>query len=321
MNIFDVKNARKLRFFEGLLSLYRATGDLRQAFRFLHDQLGSTPEGRAADEVVRSLEHGSNLTQALTLALPGLSGFECSLLEVGEHAGGLEASLEGIIHEIQLEQQIRIELLSRLAYPVFLLHFAGLVFCFIQSMAHGWSLTWPLVYFGALYAPVVLAWVVRRRQRHNPDMNDLLLRLPGLGGWLLDRLRTRFTFALGQLYSAGIPLARALEITADNVDPVRGRVFQELRQAAAAARQGAPLSSHIPSMLDHSILRDAIRVGERAGSLSEELSRASRYYREQADRDLKRLVRFVSAGVYATAVLVVVYLVFSVYGWYFSLLG
>jgi type IV pilus assembly protein PilC len=314
----DYFRSRKLRFFEGLLSLYRGTGDLRRALGFLAERLGPTREGMAARQALRELESGRTLTEAMADSLPGLTAFERGLLEVGEHAGNLDQALEGIALEHRSIRESRLELFGRLAYPVFILHFAGLVFVFVQTLWHGFSVTWPVLYFGLLYAPFLAAWLLLRRARSSLSLQRALLSAPMMGPWLKDRLRSRFAFSLGQLYTAGIPLARALEITAGGITPEVAAL--EVHEAAAAVRDGRPLTPHLPPILEDAVLRDAAALGEQSGSLTEELERAHRYYRDQAARGLARLVRAAYAATFTLAVLIVVYLVFTVYGGYYSLL-
>jgi len=311
----DFLKTGKLRFFEGLLALYRGSGDLRRALRFLADRLGSSRLGSAASLAAEHLEQGRSLTQALTTAIPELSPFERGLLEVGEHAGNLDQALAGIIEELQLERRAKQELFTRLAYPVFILHFAGFVFSFVQSLAAGWSLGWPALYFGLLYAPVLAGWIVVRRLPTNPGLERSVLAAPLLGAWLLDRLRSRLAFSLGQLYTAGVPIGRALEISASGLGS--GLVAAEVRQSANAVARGEPLSHHVPPLLDDALLRDAISVGEQSGALTEQLERAHAYYRDQANRELGRMVRVVYGVTFTVAVLVVFYLVLKVYGGYY----
>ncbi|MBN2490702.1 MAG: type II secretion system F family protein [Planctomycetes bacterium] len=313
----DWLKRRKLRFFEGLLALYRATGDLRQALAFLGDRLGSTSEGQAARQSLEELQNGRTLTEAMTGSLPGLNAFERGLLEVGEQAGNLEESLEGIVREIQSQRAARLELIARLAYPIFILHAAGLALVLVRSFWSGFPTIHPLAYFALLYAPALLGWAVVRHARTRPALARVLLAAPLLGPWLKDRQRSRFAFCLGQLYTAGIPISRALEVTATGMGP--GIATEEVQRAAQAAAAGQPLAAHLPASLEDPILRDAVSIGEKSGSLTEELSRAHRYYRDQADRGLGRLVRSAYAVAFGLAVLVVVYVVVSVYGAYFSL--
>jgi len=312
----DYLKTGKLRFFEGLLTLYRGTGDLRRALRFLADRLGTDRLGLAASRAADDLEQGRSLTEALTASIPGLSPFERGLLEVGEHAGNLDQALNGIVEELQLTRRAKQDLIARLAYPVLVLHLAGFVFTFVQSLGAGWSWSWPALYFGLLYAPVLAGWIVVRNLPTRPGLQRSLLATPLLGTWLVDRLRSRLAFSLGQLYTAGVPLGRALEITASGLGI--GPVAAEVRQSSEAVAGGEPLSKHIPPLLDDGLLRDAISVGEESGALTEQLARVHAYYRDQASRKLGRMVQVAYGVMFTVAALIVFYLALKVYGGYYG---
>ncbi len=312
---FDVFKTRKLRFFEGLLSFYRGTGDLTSALAYLENRLGSTPEGMAAGQIGRALEGGQSLSEAFSQAMTSLSPVEGGLLEVGELSGNLEQSLSTVVEEIHRERRWKQDLAARLAYPVLVLHLAGIVFTYIQSVFSGWTWIWPLGYFGLCYGITLGLWVFFRKSRTDPGIQGLLLRLPLLGPLSRHRLCSRFSSSLCMLYGAGIPIARALEIVADTLGPAKEGILQ----AAAAARQGEPLSLHIPSILSDPLLNDAIILGEKSGNLSEELARARIFYEDQADRSLRLVTRTAGGALFAVAAATVLYLAITVWSHYLSL--
>lgn len=316
--LLDALSNRRLRFFEGLHALYRATGDIARSLEFLADRLGSSREGEAARSASRAIAAGQGLTDALRNTGLHLSPVEQGLLEVGEHSGSVEQTLGAIIRELHRARAAVSQLVARLAYPVLVLHFAGFVFTFIQSLQTGFSLVWPLLYFGSLYAPVVAGWWLLRRARSSPSLQTKLLLLPALGPWWKSRMQSRFAFAVGQLYSAGVPIARALAITAEGF--AEQAAAGEIRQAAAEVERGARLTEHIPPILDDSLLRDAISIGEQSGALSEELERARAYYEERADQALARIARLAYAVTFSVAALVVFSLAMKLYGGYYAVI-
>ena len=247
--------------------------------------------------------------------MTGLTTIELGLLEVGELSGNLEQSLRTIVEEIHRQRQWKQDLVARLAYPLLVLHLAGILLPFIQSTFHGWSWIWPIGYFGFFYGIALALWIFIRKSRSDPRIQGLLYRLPLLGPLARYRLCSRFSSSLGMLYGAGIPIARALEIIADNLGPAT----RETHEAAAAVRQGDPLALHIPPLLSDPLLNDAIILGEKSGNLSEELARARIFYEDQADRSLRLVTRVAGGALFAVAAATVFYLAITVWSHYLSL--
>ena len=125
-------------------------------------------------------------------------------------------------------------------------------------------------------------------------------------------MQSRFAFAIGHLYTAGLPIGRSLAIAAEGfADPT---VAGEIREAALAVERGDSLTAHIPATLDDSVLRDAISIGEHAGSLSEQLERAWAFYEERANVALARIGRLAYGVTFAVAAVVVFALALRLYG-------
>jgi len=316
----DFFKTRKLRFFEGLLSFYCGTGDLPTAMTFLNERLGSAPEGVAAGRIGRAIKEGQTFTQAISTYYPGLTPFESGLLQVGEQSGNLEVAFRSIVDEILLERKMKLDLVSRLSYPVIVLHLAGLVFTIVWSIfnTESSSLLGFFGYFGLLYGGGLIILFFYKMTLSSSLWRSIAIGLPLLGPLLIHRMRSRFLFTLGQLYSAGVPIDKSLEIVADTLEP--GPVSEEVRQASRAATRGEALSLHIPPLLDDPLLRDAVVLGEKAGTLTEDLSRADHYYAEKADRAMHLAIQLIGWGLYCLAALVVVILVFWVWSRYLSLM-
>ncbi len=315
---WDATEGAKLRFFKGLAAFYRTTGDLRRAFDFLAQEHASGPVGAAARGAAQAVAAGATLDEALGRTLDGIDPVEHGMLRVGERTGEVDAVLDALATRLESRRTARTALRRRLAYPLFIVHAAGAVLAFTAILGLTTWLT-PLGYFALLYGIAGAVAITVRRLRASAEGARRLLGLPVVGGLAVDGARARFTSALALLYDAGVPLGEALDVTADTT--AWAPIADEIRAAGRVVAGGQPLSTAIPPMLAHPVLVDAIRVGEATGTLGETLTRAGAHYRERVDRGRERLVTVLHAIVYGLAVAAVVYVVITVYGSYFAMLG
>jgi len=113
------------------------------------------------------------------------------------------------------------------------------------------------------------------------------MRMPIIGNLFHLISVERFCRVLSALAKAGVPLPDAIEMSADSTN---NTIFQrKLLDVRDALVRGGGLSE---PMFDAGIFpiaaRQMIRVGERTGSLSHQLSRAAAYYEREVAFHMKR---------------------------------
>ena len=122
----------------------------------------------------------------------------------------------------------------------------------------------------------------------NPLWARLRERKPGL----VDRIQ--FARQLHTLLKAGVPIIRALQGLADNLDnPAFARVLREVVRDLESGHDLAAALSHHPEIFDD-LFVSLVRVGEQTGRLDESLLRLSFYLeREKDTRDrIKAAMRY-----------------------------
>ncbi len=122
----------------------------------------------------------------------------------------------------------------------------------------------------------------------NPLWARLRERKPGL----VDRIQ--FARQLHTLLKAGVPIIRALQGLADNLDnPAFARVLREVVRDLESGHDLAAALSHHPDIFDD-LFVSLVRVGEQTGRLDESLLRLSFYLeREKDTRDrIKAAMRY-----------------------------
>lgn len=298
---------------DGVATLLQAGVPLEQAIASLAATAARPEAERRLLETLRDrLRSGIPFATAAAEHPDWFESFDVALLEAGQQAGDLVATLLSLSQYHQRAGALGQKLLVALAYPAVLV-IAGigavefmsfqtlppLVDMIVQAKREPPWLTTAVMACGqglAYWWPVVLAmlmgavWGGRR----------FLARVPvngRVGRWLhgnaLMRMRGRVRVAhlalsLARLRRAGMPLSEALTVVAETIEDRALR--QLLAEAVEALRRGEDLSAVLgPSPLLDPEFAQLLQLGERSGELTEMLERIAERYQRAADRAGERL--------------------------------
>jgi general secretion pathway protein F len=161
---------------------------------------------------------------------------------------------------------------------------------------------WALVIVAA--AAVYAARRLREKRRDSIDR--LKLKLPG--NVLQSLYYGRFARTLGFLLSGGLPVLRALELSARSVGNafLEGRILDAAKRVAEGARMSASLEG-FPS-----VLLQLISTGEKSGTLIEILSKAADSYEGEFDRGVRKSLSLLEPVMILVMGLIVGFIVLAV---------
>jgi len=244
------------------------------------------------------LAEGSGLAAALAQEGGLFSESYISMVAAGEASGALDLILERLATFLEEQEALRSKVTTALAYPLlmivvgcgvmlFLLGFVipKITVVFADNKAalplitvaliktstlvqKGWWLVLLLVTGGA-----VLYRRLMREEKFILRRDRLLLRLPGLGPLMRKLVLARFAKVLGLLLASGVPVIRAMEITAEAVVNRAYRTF--LAGARSDLIEGGKLSASLGrSPLFPPLLVHMIGIGEQSGTLEAMLEKA-----------------------------------------------
>jgi general secretion pathway protein F len=126
----------------------------------------------------------------------------------------------------------------------------------------------------------------RLREKNRPLIDRVILRLPGK---IMQSLYyARFTRTLGFLLEGGLPVLRALELSAKSIGNtmLQRRVIEAAQRVAEGARLSASLEGFPP------VLLQLISTGERSGQLVGILKNAADSYEEEFSRRVQQTLAF-----------------------------
>lgn len=265
-------------------------------------------------ELSSSLRTGASFSAALGMHPRIFSKLYVSLIRVGEEAGALPAVMNDLAALLEHEDEVRSEVISAVAYPMFVLGF-GIVtviilltvvlpklFSMLQEMTA--VLPWPTLLLLAVshflehYGWVVLLAIVGlaagyRSYVRTPEgsfrIDGLKLRLPIMGGMFRSAALGRFARTLGTLVKAGVSLLPALKI----VEATMGNLVlsQQIAQVADATRGGASLAAPLRELriFPKSVIQ-MIAVGEETGRLDDMLLKVATIEERQMRARTKTLI-------------------------------
>lgn len=233
-------------------------------------------------EIARSLESGNTWTQATEILGTNLAIAEVAIVAAAEQSATLPQALKNLAAGRREKAKVRRRMALAAAYPMFLLHFAALVFSLEDLMND--SLQAFLRSVGTILVPVwgailLFALVVKVWPRSLKVASRLAPLFSGYRkAWDLSILCK----VLAASTRAGLPVDQSWEVATLAADD---RKISRLGEAVQRAiRQGSPVSEsfeEVNSGLPESFFQ-LYRSGELTGKLDENLDAAGDSYAKQA---------------------------------------
>ncbi len=300
-----------------LATLLNAGIALREALIALQDRITSPLFKDAVLQIIQEIETGGSLSQAIAKHPSIFPLIYSRLVTVGEETGALARAISQVADYLERQGVLAARVTNALRYPAFVM-VAGIGAAFVLLTFALPALASMLKEFGGelpitakilmgiadiaarfgLWALLGIAVVAvglglyfstppgaRRR-------SSLMLQTPLVGKVIRLAAMFRFTSGLSIMLSSGLPLVESLELTArvigdiiisEIVLQVRGDVMGGLSLSQALARQ--PL---FPSIVRHLVV-----VGEKSGTLQDNLNTASKFIDQETDRTISSLTAMI----------------------------
>lgn len=303
-------------FFTKRLSfLVRAGVPILEGLSIIQTQTKSPAKARIFETLITDVSNGQYLSSSISKHPHFLAEFGVSIIRIGETSGILEQNLTYLADELAKKSALQKKVLGALVYPIFItvatLGVTGLltVYIFPKIMPIFTSLhvtlplttriliavsaylrVWGLLTIAVLILLVVLFFFLRTRYVEVQAKSDsLLLHLPLAGAIARSYNLANFCRTMGLMLRSGIPIATAMEITADTTPNLMYR--RAYRELAECLKKGEPMSRNLnlDTFLFPSIVTHMIAVGEKTGSLSQTLMYLADMYELEVDDLTKNL--------------------------------
>lgn len=246
-------------------------------------------------KISESVRKGASFSAALQENPAVFPNLYVSMVRVGEEAGVLPKVMSDLADLLEHEDEVRSEVLSAVAYPVFVLGFGIItvtvlltwvmprLFGMLQEMMSilPWPTLvllklstfmhhyWPVVVLGLPGAAVGL-WYYSRTPEGGELWDRTKLRLPIMGSVFRSAALSRFARTLGTLAKSGVSLLPALKIVENTIG---NRVLaRQVARVAEETRGGDSLAGPLRKLnIFPRTVVQMIDVGEESGKLDEML--------------------------------------------------
>lgn len=299
-----------------LAALLAAGADIRTALAIIGGKAARPAVQAAARAMARAISGGEAVNVALGRQLPERHRFIAALLAAGEVSGDLIGGLERGAEMLEARLKMRDQLVSVLAYPVFVLITAIVSFLIILTLVvpslapladapgaqpglamrlllaasrflteNGWLLA------GGLVAVAIGAAVAGAVGLLQSALERVVLDGPGRRT-AAGLVYGGFAVALGGMLSAGAPVGEALRLSLRAVRS--GLARKRLEPVSGAVRQGVALSAALTGVggFPDEIARLTL-IGEESGTLGPMLVRAGRLAEQAALRRIESASRVI----------------------------
>lgn len=315
--------ARRAALYHQLASLTAAGVGVIQAIEQLYRHPPSASYRPCLRRALDQLNSGSGFAEAMAQAEAQVSAFDHALLEAGEQSGRLDQCFRLLGDYYAERARTTREVLSGLAYPMFVMHFAVFIFPFPQLFLTGDLWAYLRQTFGVLlpvYSGVALL-IYAGQGRHGEAWRSLVEQVlrfvPLVGSGRRDLALARLAAALEALLSAGVTVIEAWELAVRaSGSPALARTVTGWKRQLAAGETPAETVQH--SRAFPSLFATQYATGETSGQLDETLGRLHRYYQDEGARKLQAVAQWLPRFFYLVIAALIAWKVFSFWMGYFE---
>lgn len=265
------------------------------------------------DDVMRNVEGGLSLSEALDKHQKVFGKVYTSLVKAGETGGVMDEVLQRLAENMEKEKEFQGKIKGAMIYPVIIVIAMGIVIAIMMifvipkllglytemqvQLPGPTKLLIAMSNFMVNYWWLVLAGIIGgmaflRSFGATPigriKIDSLKLKLPIFGNLQKQIILTEVTRTLGLLVSTGISIIDALNIVSEGT----GNVLYEnaLKDTAKQVEKGLPIAVCLANYEEFPpVVAQMVSVGEETGKLDEVLKKLSRYFESESEEMVKGL--------------------------------
>lgn len=322
-------------------TLFQAQVSALRVFKLIATETENLTLRKHLLEVVSDLQGGSSISAALSKHPKIFSDFYVNMVKAGEESGHIDESFSYLADYLDRTYEVTSKAKNALIYPAFV------IFTFIAVMVLMFTVIVPKIgaiikdsaqevpfytkivfgvsdffvnntlylIIGLIILIVGVVWYVRTEEGHR-WVSNMRLQIPYLGDLYQKLYLSRFADNMSTMISSGIPMLKAIEVTAAIID---NQIYKEImNDVRTKIKSGSSLSS---ALGEHEeiprILTQMVKVGEETGELGNILKTMSKFYQREVVNAVDTLVGLiepimivglgVGVGILLAAVLMPIY--------------
>lgn len=267
-------------------------------------------------EMSQALKKGKSLSSAAREHEQAFDPLYCNLIELGEASGNLSEIFSGLAKDLKFKRDLQRKIIGSLTYPLVIFSVCILcivsIFNFIIPKMSGlfseqddlpwytqlmldmsdWMIQYQLWLLVVIIASAFGLVSGFKNPRFLRWWQSLSLKLPVIKNAIITIERIRFNSGLSMMVKAGVPIDKAIELSAGNIKNLVLR--RELEIAKQKIKRGNALT---PSLKQTSLYPDffisLLEVGEESGNLEkvfDEIANRSRQEFESWTENMTTLI-------------------------------
>jgi type IV pilus assembly protein PilC len=298
-----------------IATLFEAQVSALKAFTMLSANTENQLLGQKLVQVSDDLQAGVSISGSLAKHSEVFSDFYVNMVKVGEETGKLNQTFSHLADYLDRQYALTSKTRNALIYPIFVVAtffvVMGLMFVVVipklsviilesgQEVPLYTKIVIGTSNFFVHYGFIVIIflvmlglwlWQLARTESGKVYLDNARLSLPGVGNLYRKLYLSRIADNLDTMLTAGVPIIRAIDITAEVVSSRTYRLI--LSDVADGVKSGLSLSAAFEKHSDRipGIMVQMIKVGEETGSLGKVLSTLTEFYRREVDGAVDTLV-------------------------------
>ena len=325
-----------LSFLESLYDLMTSGLSAGEAVRLLSIRIKEPRLRHLCAGLWERISAGAPLSRAMAEYPQVFDSSITNLIQAGEATGSLNETVQRLIAHLTEQRELRRELLTALAYPVFMVVVAGGVILFflffllprLQSLLTSLGGKMPtstklligLSEFAIHYGVFVLIaailssisfWRWRVSDAGRAATDAWLLKLPLIGPFVVSQTVLAFSQTLSVLLENGITAAEALRMTEKQIANLVHRAAFNI--ATARVLEGEALSVALTRTgCFPDLVIDRLSVGENTGNVVPSLKQVATAYQKLISNQLSMFTKVIASGVLMAVFTFVGFIAFAI---------
>ncbi len=298
-----------------IATLFEAQISALKAFTMLAANTENKLLSRKLTAISDDLQAGISISGALGKHPDVFSNFYVNMVKVGEETGKLDQTFLHLAEYLDRQYSLTSKTRNALIYPAFVIvtFVVVMTLMFVVVIPKLSSIILDSGQTIPVYTKIVIAisnlfvhygffvliflvllgiwiWRLSSTERGKAYLDSLKLSLPAIGNLYKKLFLSRITDNLNTMLISGIPIIRAIDITAEVVG---SRIYKGLlKEVADGVKSGLALSIAFAKHQEEipNILVQMVQIGEETGSLGTILKNLTDFYKREVDDAIDTLV-------------------------------
>jgi type IV pilus assembly protein PilC len=298
-----------------IATLFDAQVSALQAFGMLASEIENPLLGKKLEEVTSDIQGGMTISDALSKHPSVFSNFYVNMVRSGEESGKLSDTFVYLADYMERTYELQKKAQGALIYPVFVIvvFFAVMIMLLtfvipniaqiikdggqevpiytkIVIGASDFLVNYGIAIFLLMFIGIFSTWYLNRLNIIHLEGSKL--NLPIFGNLYKKLYLSRIADNLYTMLSSGVPVVKAVEVTADVVnDKTYAKI---LYGSTELIKSGSPLSEALEGHPEvPQILILMLRVGEETGELSSILNVMAKFYRREVEDAIEGVISLI----------------------------